>query len=104
MAFSLINAGTFNGCTVPGTGVRRHVALVHVGVGDGAAGPVLLRDGDRGGGRAPGQPVVVANLSNFLGVLLVLFIPWSAISLAGYTPAQLMAGPAVPVARRSGRA
>ena len=51
-----------------------------------------------------GNQSFVANLSNFLGVLLVLFIPWSAISLAGYTPAQLMAGPAVPGARRSGRA
>jgi GMC oxidoreductase len=38
---------------------------------------------NHGPGRAPGHRLV-SNLSNFLGVLLVLFIPWSAVNLADY--------------------
>jgi nucleobase:cation symporter-1, NCS1 family len=86
MAFSLVNAGTFNAYTggfqvlAAGNMWRRFKSvsvmvrlipfLCVMAVGVAVA---LL-----------GYRSFVANLTNFLGVLLVLFIPWSAVNLADY--------------------
>ncbi len=86
MAFSLVNAGTFNAYTGAfqilafGNMWRRFksvsvmVRLVPFCVVM-AAGVVVALVGYRS---------FVTNLSNFLDVLLVLFIPWSAVNLADY--------------------
>jgi nucleobase:cation symporter-1, NCS1 family len=86
MAFSLVNAGTFNAYTgafqvLAFTGMWRRfrsesviVRLVPFGLVM-AAGVVVALAGYRS---------FVTNLSNFLDVLLVLFIPWSAVNLADY--------------------
>jgi nucleobase:cation symporter-1, NCS1 family len=86
MAFSLVNAGTFNAYTGAfqilafGNMWRRFksvsamVRLVPF-CGVMAVGVAVALLGYRS---------FVANLSNFLGVLLVLFIPWSAVNLADY--------------------
>jgi NCS1 family nucleobase:cation symporter-1 len=86
MAFSLVNAGTFNAYTGAfqilafGNMWRRFTSvsvmvrlipfLCVMAVGVAVA---LL-----------GYRSFVTNLTNFLGVLLVLFIPWSAVNLADY--------------------
>jgi len=86
MAFSLVNAGTFNAYTGAfqvlafGNMWRRFrsvsvlVRLVPFLCVMAAGVAVALL----------GYRSFVANLSNFLGVLLVLFIPWSAVNLADY--------------------
>jgi len=86
MAFSLVNAGTFNAYTGAfqilafGNMWRRFrsesvaVRLIPFCVVM-AAGTVVALLGYRS---------FVNNLSNFLDVLLVLFIPWSAVNLADY--------------------
>jgi nucleobase:cation symporter-1, NCS1 family len=86
MAFSLVNAGTFNAYTGAfqilafGNMWRRFksvsvmVRLVPFCIVM-AAGVVVALLGYRS---------FVTNLSNFLSVLLVLFIPWSAVNLADY--------------------
>jgi nucleobase:cation symporter-1, NCS1 family len=86
MAFSLVNAGTFNAYTGAfqilafGNMWRRFksvsvmVRLVPFGVVMAAGVVVALL----------GYKSFVANLSNFLSVLLVVFIPWSAVNLADY--------------------
>lgn len=86
MAFSLVNAGTFNAYTgafqvlAAGNMWRRFksesvlVRLVPFGAVM-AAGVVVALLGYRS---------FVPNLTNFLGFLLVLFIPWSAVNLADY--------------------
>ena len=45
---------------------------------------VALVPGQAGAGRPDGPGSSVTNLSNFLDVLLVIFIPWSAVNLADY--------------------
>jgi NCS1 family nucleobase:cation symporter-1 len=86
MAFSLVNAGTFNAYTgafqiLAFGNMWRRFKSVSVVVRlvpfccVMAAGVVVALLGYRS---------FVANLSNFLGVLLVLFIPWSAVNLADY--------------------
>ena len=86
MAVSLINANTFNAYTGSfqilafGSMWRRFKA----GVGDRPADPVPVRHGRRRGDRLLGYQSFVTNLTNFLDVLLVIFIPWSAVNLADY--------------------
>jgi NCS1 family nucleobase:cation symporter-1 len=86
MAFSLVNAGTFNAYTgafqvLAFGNMWRRFKSVSVMVRlvpfccVMAAGVVVALLGYRS---------FVANLSNFLGLLLVLFIPWSAVNLADY--------------------
>jgi len=86
MAFSLVNAGTFNAYTgafqvLAFGNMWRRFKSVSVLVRlvpfccVMAAGVVVALLGYRS---------FVTNLSNFLGVLLVLFIPWSAVNLADY--------------------
>jgi NCS1 family nucleobase:cation symporter-1 len=86
MAFSLVNAGTFNAYTGAfqilafGNMWRRFksvsvtVRLIPFCVVMAAGVAVALL----------GYQSFVTNLSNFLDVLLVLFIPWSAVNLADY--------------------
>jgi NCS1 family nucleobase:cation symporter-1 len=86
MAFSLVNAGTFNAYTGAfqvlafGNMWRRFksvsalVRLIPFCIVMAAGVVVALL----------GYKSFVTNLSNFLDVLLVLFIPWSAVNLADY--------------------
>ncbi|HVB43038.1 MAG TPA: cytosine permease [Streptosporangiaceae bacterium] len=86
MAFSLVNAGTFNAYTgafqvLAFAGMWRRfrpesaaVRLLPFCLVMAAGAAVALA----------GYTSFVANLSNFLDVLLVLFIPWSAVNLADY--------------------
>jgi nucleobase:cation symporter-1, NCS1 family len=86
MAASLVNAGTFNAYTgafqvLAFTNMWHRFKSVSVAVrlipfcAVMAAGMLVALVGYRS---------FVANLSNFLDVLLVLFIPWSAVNLADY--------------------
>jgi NCS1 family nucleobase:cation symporter-1 len=86
MAFSLVNAGTFNAYT----GAFQVLAFGNMWRRFTSAS-VLVRLVPFLCVMAAGTSVAllgyrsfVANLSNFLGVLLVLFIPWSAVNLADY--------------------
>jgi NCS1 family nucleobase:cation symporter-1 len=86
MAFSLVNANTFNAYTgafqvLAFTGMWRRFRAESVAVrlfpflAVMAVGAVIA---------VLGYQHFVANLTNFLDVLLVLFIPWSAVNLADY--------------------
>jgi nucleobase:cation symporter-1, NCS1 family len=86
MALSLVNAGTFNAYT----GAFQILAFANMWRRLAASSP-LTRLIPFGLVMAAGVVVAlagyqsfVANLSNFLDVLLVLFIPWSAVNLADY--------------------
>jgi nucleobase:cation symporter-1, NCS1 family len=86
MAFSLVNAGTFNAYT----GAFQILAFANMWRRFTSTSP-LVRLVPFGLVMAAGVAVAllgyrsfVANLSSFLDVLLVVFIPWSAVNLADY--------------------
>jgi nucleobase:cation symporter-1, NCS1 family len=86
MAFSLVNAGTFNAYTgafqvLAFGNMWRRFRSVSVMV---RLIPFLCVMAAGVAVALLGYKSFVANLSNFLDVLLVLFIPWSAVNLADY--------------------